>query len=720
MKKRWMSILLAVMLVFTMVTPIIRTAKAASTMTVSQDLVRVLKTMEGFKAKPYWDYGQWTVGYGTQCPADKLEEYKANGIPEAEAQALLEKELDRFETAVNGYADKYGLQLEQHEFDALVSFSYNCGEAWMSETTGYFNTAVREHGTVSELIYGICLYSTAGGEYILLDRRLCEANMYINGEYKAYNAAPAGNPSYLKYVFLDGNGGDTRYAVYGFDARQESVINVSFSRIPTGVDTEGNPFVYTLEGWYTADGKKVEKLDSTLASGQVLYARWADPTGTVVELPKGTAEEMTVTVTADSVNVRKGPGTYYDRVGAYEKQTAVPITETYETGGYTWGRSALGWFRLDYTDYADLKAAQSQFPKEGTVTGDGVNVRKGPGTDYERVTKKNKGDRVTITEEQDGGSYRWGKMTDGNWICLDYVLYDEDARTIKSVTLVTGPNKTEYIQKNESLHLEGSVLLITYTDGTTTALTPTRSMVTSYSNATLGETTVKVTYEGKTVSFKVTIIKATVKFLDWDGTELSSTQYAYGEAVVPPQAPERENDGSYYYVFSGWDKEVAPCTGNAVYTATYIQSTDPDAVVVPQSITSSVYTVSGEFIRKIPAGIKAQALVDGINESGYITVYNGNTVVSGTTMVSTGMTVKLQYAGKTIQTLTVVVTGDVNGDGGISITDALQIKSYLLQKGTLSAAGAIAADTNGDSTVSITDFLQIKGKLLGKNDITEN
>ena len=94
--------------------------------------------------------------------------------------------------------------------------------------------------------------------------------------------------------------------------------------------------------------------------------------------------------------------------------------------------------------------------------------------------------------------------------------------------------------------------------------------------------------------------------------------------------------------------------------------------------------------------------------------------MTGATPVSTGMTVKLEYDGRTIQSLTVVVTGDINGDGGITITDALQIKSYLLHKGTLSEVGTIAADTSGDNTVSITDFLQVKAKLLGKSDITAN
>lgn len=717
MKKRWISVLMAVILVFTMATPLVSAEPKKSEMTVSEDLIRILKKMEGFQAKPIWDYSQWTVGYGTECPADKLEEYKKNGITEADAVALLNKELDRFETAVNNFANTHNLVFKQHQFDALVSFSYNLGESWMRDTAGYFNTAVREQGTIDELIYGIVLYSMAGGEYMLMERRLCEADMYINGEYRAYNSSTEGTSAYMKYVFLDGNGGDIQRMVYGYDARRGSQISVSFSRIPTGVDEKGNPFAYTLAGWYTADGKKVEKLDSTLKNGQILYARWADPTGKVVSIPKGTPEEMTVTVTADSLNVRTGPATHYSRVGSYEKGTAVPITEIYQTGDYTWGKSTLGWFRLDNTNYAELKSAQSQFPKEGTVTDNNVNVRTGPGTKHNAVAQKHKGDRVIISEEAEGGSLRWGKLADGNWICLDYVRYDEDAKVISTVTLLQPPSRTEYVQKMESLHLEGCVLLITYTDGSTTALTPTRSMVSSYSNATLGETTVQLTYEGKPVSFKVTIIKATVTFLDYDGTVLSTAQYAYGETVKVPPAPTREGTGGYFYMFSGWDRAVTTCAGNAVYTATYVESTDPDAVVVPQSITSGVYTAADGYIRKIAAGTTVETLVSGINESSYIAVYNGETPVTGAAVVTTGMTVRLEHGGKVIQSLTLVVTGDVNGDGGVSITDALQIKSHLLQKQTLSGANALAADTSADGAVSITDFLQVKAKILGKGEI---
>lgn len=45
-----------------------------------------------------------------------------------------------------------------------------------------------------------------------------------------------------------------------------------------------------------------------------------------------------------------------------------------------------------------------------------LNVRKGPGTDRDKVGSLKNGDKVKIVEEVDG----WGKMENGNWISLKY------------------------------------------------------------------------------------------------------------------------------------------------------------------------------------------------------------------------------------------------------------------------------------------------------------
>ena len=80
------------------------------------------------------------------------------------------------------------------------------------------------------------------------------------------------------------------------------------------------------------------------------------------------------------------------------------------------------------------------------------------------------------------------------------------------------------------------------------------------------------------------------------------------------------------------------------------------------------------------------------------------------------MTVKLIGAGGAVlQQLIIIVAGDTNGDGEISITDFMRIKKHLLSDETfLSGAELVAADYNTDGYVTITDFVQVKSYLLNQ------
>ena len=561
---------------------------AAETMTISQELITFLKEREGFSKYPYWDNTHYTVGYGTQCPSDKLTYYKKYGITEAEAIELLKASLENFQGAVNNFAKKYDLTLNQHQFDALVSFSFNCGSAWMSDRNGYFNIAVRSGDTGAALIYGMCLWSSSGGDYILIKRRLTELNMYLNGYYPLDGSSTY--PGNYRYVYLDGNGGTVSYVIHGYDGLLNSPIVTSFKSIPTGLDEEGNPFVYEFAGWYTESvgGEKIETLDGTLDSGTMLYAQWRDPnTGMIVEIPKGDSlVPLEVTVTK-SVNIRSGPGTYYSKLGKLESGTAVTVTETYMFSSTLWGRTEVGWISLNYTDYEE-KLAQREaqeddnWPKTGTVSGSNVNVRSGPGTSYAVAYQLNTGDGVAISEIFDDGSLVWGKLEDENWICLSYVALDSgdgemaEEPTVTGLTLLSGPYVTQYVQMQDIPDLQGTVLMVSYSDGSISAMTATRSMLSGFSNEALGPVTVILKYEDFTVSFEAEIIKATVTFLNYDGTVLSQAQYACGETVVEPETPQKPADEAGEYVFVGWDKEVTACCRNTTYTAVFELYVEPE------------------------------------------------------------------------------------------------------------------------------------------------
>ena len=89
---------------------------------------------------------------------------------------------------------------------------------------------------------------------------------------------------------------------------------------------------------------------------------------------------------------------------------------------------------------------------------------------------------------------------------------------------------------------------------------------------------------------------------------------------------------------------------------------------------------------------------------------------SETTVPETAPSAPPESEAKTY-TLTVIVTGDLNGDGNVTITDMLMIKSAILGE-QLSDTAAAAADINYDGKITITDFLKVKSCLLGLEEVT--
>ena len=504
--RKWICAALALVLALGMVFNFAQPVSAADPMTVSDDFIEVLKKMEGFRPYPYWDYAQYSIGYGTRCPDGMLSYYQANGISVEAAVELLHKELKSFERSVNNFSAKHGLEFSQHQFDALVSISYNCGAGWMGETTGYLYNAIKNGYTGTKLVYAMGLYSSAGGSYILMPRRLCEANMYLNGVYRAYNSGDDAIPETYKWVRLDGGAAEVRYKVCAYDAAENKPVDVIFKKIPTGVDSNGNPFVYELEGWYTASGRRIDALDMSLSDGETLYAKWKSPDDVTSDPPEGEEVEIEVTVTADKVNVRKGPGTDYDIVGSVSSGEKLVITALYKVGDYTWGKFEKGWLRLDFTDYQSQESAPSTFPKKGTVNTNNVNYRTKPEVgESTLVGQKNKGDRVTIVEEWYSGSMWWGKMDDGYWIALQYVTYDDSANPfVTGIEMWTLP-KTTYIV-GEALDTAGGVVRVNYSNGTADAVSLTPMMVSGFSSEAAGTIELLVTYNEETTTYTVTII----------------------------------------------------------------------------------------------------------------------------------------------------------------------------------------------------------------------
>ena len=467
--KRFISLLLSVVLLLGVVTATAMPVSAASDFSISEECVALLKEMEGFDKYPRWDYSQWTVGHGTRCPDADLERYRANGITEAEADVLLRTHAASFAKSVNSFIDKYGLELTQNQFDALLLFTYNFGSTWMFRE-GSFRSGLINGVTGNDFMYEIGQWCHAGGSILrnLISRRLIEANMYFNGVYSR------SVPENYCYVIFEFNGGEGETDVQAYDSNLPAEIRVTPTR-------EG----YTFAGWFTANkgGKKITELDASTRN-ITLYARWVEGENAEFEEnppeeePDYTIDPVTVSVKGIQVNVRTGPGTNYTAVTQVSTGETLTITEVQSGTGYTWGKFAENrWIALMYTNYETVVNQQpstepaepeteptepeseptepSTEPTEppveeepedtsvmGTVTGSDLRIRSGAGTGYSVVGWLQIGDRITVTERKWVGSMEWGKMETG-WVSLTYVKLDEKTEEPEETVPETKPTEPE-------------------------------------------------------------------------------------------------------------------------------------------------------------------------------------------------------------------------------------------------------------------------------------
>jgi len=211
----------------------------------------------------------------------------------------------------------------------------------------------------------------------------------------------------------------------------------------------------------------------------------------------------------------------------------------------------------------------------------------------------------------------------------------------------------------------------------------------------------------------------TYTFLDHDEeTVVASGKLIAGKPIPLPDDPTRPNDEEFYYTFSGW-QGYTPGMEMGKENVTFVAQYDahPLSELTEMAATGSYRLVDG-YLRVIPAGTTAEQILDKLTPRDFITIRSGGEAVTGA--VATGMTVEFAPAGEVTQSVAIVVTGDVNGDSAVTLTDMVQIRAHLLSRKELKGAYLEAADLNGDGNVTLTDFVQSLSAVLGRSTIQPN
>lgn len=102
-------------------------------MRVSQQGIDQIKSHEGLRLKAYQDQvWVWTIGYGNTFYQNGYKVKKGDIITKDEAERLIMDVVDSFASEMEKYIK---VDLNQNQFDALVSFAYNVGVVGFSKST---------------------------------------------------------------------------------------------------------------------------------------------------------------------------------------------------------------------------------------------------------------------------------------------------------------------------------------------------------------------------------------------------------------------------------------------------------------------------------------------------------------------------------------------------------------------------------------------------------
>lgn len=85
-----------------------------------------IRQWEGFRSRPYWDYQQWSWGYGTRVPGSSNSKSIVPGGSITREQAAIEAM--RYANNDLNFIKRYiKANLSEKQIAALLSFSYNLG-----------------------------------------------------------------------------------------------------------------------------------------------------------------------------------------------------------------------------------------------------------------------------------------------------------------------------------------------------------------------------------------------------------------------------------------------------------------------------------------------------------------------------------------------------------------------------------------------------------------
>lgn len=347
---------------------------------------------------------------------------------------------------------------------------------------------------------------------------------------------------------------------------------------------------------------------------------------------------------------------------------------------YTWTPTAAG----EYSVTAKVSSANLNLSAESTAKTVTVST---PNYSYSVVADEGgtvtpteagtvaPGESISITATPNEGYNFTG------WTVENGTVADASALSTNFTPTANGAKATaNFLIKTYTVTFkdyDGSVLKETTVNHGSSVTAPTASRTGYTFTGWSGGDYTNVTSD-MTLTAEYTINSYTVKFEDYDGTQIGVTQTVeYNEMPTPPADPTREG-----YTFKEWSPQVDVATKDVTYKATYTANLYD--VTTTYDSTQGTVTVTG--LKDVKAEYDSEITVTATPKDGYrlksLTVTNAGTTEAGTTFTVKGdVTVTAEFEAIVYKTVTV---NEVGGTGTVTSTEGGTIsgKTVTAEQGT--------------------------------------
>jgi GH24 family phage-related lysozyme (muramidase) len=143
----------------------------------SQRGLDLIKKFEGYRSKAYQCSAKvWTIGYGTTRYSGGQKVAKGDVIDKETAETYLREDVKKFEEAVQ---ELVKVELNQNQFDALVSWTYNLGQGNLKRSRLLKRLNEGDYAAVPAEMKR---WTRAGGKVLkgLVRRRAAEAELFAS------------------------------------------------------------------------------------------------------------------------------------------------------------------------------------------------------------------------------------------------------------------------------------------------------------------------------------------------------------------------------------------------------------------------------------------------------------------------------------------------------------------------------------------------------------